>query len=324
MHEFSFEKPEETLHRGIVEAVPLATDGALQTLGHRRAATTHDRRQAEAGQPIEGGSARSQASLDHRRQRVADIHHHREADDLGRTVEVAERNSHLAKLWMLHLHINLFLSDNALRRPMHESYVWQCPDRKRRPGGRRSLTLAPRLGRRCAGRKSFPRTFADWQIPRAQAPHGMLHPSHRKSAPTLGSRRTRRRRRHLNTVDSQGHREQSFLHLSGSPTVQHAPWEHAPGTCPMEHLPSAARERPRARAAGRDRPSRCGSRRWRRLDGRRVRDRGSRPGPSDRLGGRPSLLLYFPAVPARATLLQDSGWTALSIPTMYDVRCRSC
>ena len=245
MHEFSFEKPEEILHRGIVEAVPLATDGALQTLGHRRAATTHDRRQAEAGQPIEGGSARSQASLDHRRQRVADIHHHREADDLGRTVEVAERNSHLAKLWMLHLHINLFLSDNTLRRPTHESYVWQCPDRKRRPGGRRSLTLAPRLGRRCAGRNSFPRTFADWQIPRAQAPHGMLHPSHRKSAPTLGSRRTRRRRRHLNTVDSQGHREQSFLHLSGSPTVQHAHWEHAPGTCPVEHWPSAARERAR-------------------------------------------------------------------------------
>ena len=26
--------------------------------------------------------------------------------------------------------------------------------------------------RRCAGRKRFPRTFADWQIPRAQAPHG--------------------------------------------------------------------------------------------------------------------------------------------------------
>ena len=63
----------------------------------------------------------------------------------------------------------------------------------------------------------------------------MFHPSHRKSAPTLASRRARRRRRYLNTVDSQGHREQSFLHLSGSPTVQHAPWEHAAGTRPVEH-----------------------------------------------------------------------------------------
>ena len=42
------------------------------------------------------------------RQRVADIHHHREADDLWRTVEIAEGISHLAKLWMPHLHINPF------------------------------------------------------------------------------------------------------------------------------------------------------------------------------------------------------------------------
>jgi len=28
------------------------------------------------------------------RQRVADVHHHRETDDLGRTVEAAERISH--------------------------------------------------------------------------------------------------------------------------------------------------------------------------------------------------------------------------------------
>ena len=47
------------------------------------------------------------------RQWVADIHHHREADDFGRTVEVAEGISHLAKLWMPHLRINPFLSDNA-------------------------------------------------------------------------------------------------------------------------------------------------------------------------------------------------------------------
>ena len=47
------------------------------------------------------------------RQRVADIHHHREADDLGRTVEVAKEIWHLAKLWIPHLHINPFLSDNA-------------------------------------------------------------------------------------------------------------------------------------------------------------------------------------------------------------------
>ena len=318
MHEFSFEKPEETLHRGIVEAVPLATE-----LGHRRAATTHDRRQAEAGQPIEGGSARSQASLDHRRQRVADIHHHREADDLGRAVEVAERNSHLAKLWMLHLHINLFLSDNALRRPMHESYVWQCPDRKRRPSGRRSLTLAPLLGRRCAGRKSFPRTFADWQIPRAQAPHGCStlaivsqHPHLVAVEPGVGA--VTKILLILKAIENNSFSICQVRRRCNTP----------PGNTPLEHaLWNICPARPvsvRARAAGRDRPSRCGSRRWRRLDGRRVRDRGSRPGPSDRLGGRPSLLLYFPAVPARATLLQDSGWTALSIPTMYDVRCRSC
>ena len=51
------------------------------------------------------------------RQWVADIHHHREADDFGRTVEVAEGISHLAKLWMPHLRINPFLSDNALAPP---------------------------------------------------------------------------------------------------------------------------------------------------------------------------------------------------------------
>ena len=42
------------------------------------------------------------------RQRVADIHHHRDADDLGRTVEIAEGISHPAKLWMPHLQINPF------------------------------------------------------------------------------------------------------------------------------------------------------------------------------------------------------------------------
>ena len=51
------------------------------------------------------------------RQWVADIHHHREADDFGRTVEVAEGISHLAKLWMPHLRINPFLSDNAVHSP---------------------------------------------------------------------------------------------------------------------------------------------------------------------------------------------------------------
>ena len=47
------------------------------------------------------------------RQRVADIHHHREPDDLWRTVEIAEGVLHLVKLWMPHLHINPFLSDNT-------------------------------------------------------------------------------------------------------------------------------------------------------------------------------------------------------------------
>ena len=48
------------------------------------------------------------------RQRVADIHHHREPDDLWRTVEIAEGVLHLVKLWMPHLHINPFLSDNTV------------------------------------------------------------------------------------------------------------------------------------------------------------------------------------------------------------------
>ena len=46
------------------------------------------------------------------RQRVADIIHHREADDLRRAAEIAERIPHLAKLWVPLLHINPFLSDN--------------------------------------------------------------------------------------------------------------------------------------------------------------------------------------------------------------------
>ena len=49
-----------------------------------------------------------------RRQWVADIWHHREADDFRRTVEITEGISHPAKLWMPHLPINPFLSDNAL------------------------------------------------------------------------------------------------------------------------------------------------------------------------------------------------------------------
>ena len=52
------------------------------------------------------------------RQRVANIHHHREPDDLGCTVEITEGVLHLVKLWMPHLrmphlHINPFLSDTT-------------------------------------------------------------------------------------------------------------------------------------------------------------------------------------------------------------------
>ena len=32
------------------------------------------------------------------RQRIADVHHHSQADDLGRTVEISERSSQLTKL----------------------------------------------------------------------------------------------------------------------------------------------------------------------------------------------------------------------------------
>ena len=47
------------------------------------------------------------------RQRVADRHHRPEPDDLWRTVEIAEGVLHLVKLWMPHLHITPFLSDNT-------------------------------------------------------------------------------------------------------------------------------------------------------------------------------------------------------------------
>ena len=47
------------------------------------------------------------------RQRVADIYHHREADDLGRTVEVAERIVHRRELRDLTFQLNPIYSDIA-------------------------------------------------------------------------------------------------------------------------------------------------------------------------------------------------------------------
>jgi hypothetical protein len=50
------------------------------------------------------------------RQRIADIHHHREADDLGRTVEISEGIAHRRRLRILARRLKPIYSDNALRR----------------------------------------------------------------------------------------------------------------------------------------------------------------------------------------------------------------
>ena len=50
------------------------------------------------------------------RQRIADIHHHREADHLGRAVEIAEGISHRRRLENLARWLKPIYSDNALGR----------------------------------------------------------------------------------------------------------------------------------------------------------------------------------------------------------------
>jgi hypothetical protein len=47
------------------------------------------------------------------RQRIADIHHHREADDLGRTVEISEGITHRRTLRNAPAQLKLIYSDNA-------------------------------------------------------------------------------------------------------------------------------------------------------------------------------------------------------------------
>jgi hypothetical protein len=47
------------------------------------------------------------------RQRIADVHHHRQADDLGRTVEIAEGILQPPKLWILTSRLKTGCSDNA-------------------------------------------------------------------------------------------------------------------------------------------------------------------------------------------------------------------
>ena len=49
------------------------------------------------------------------RQRIADIHHHREADDLGRTVEISEGIAHRRRLRMSPARLKPIYSDNAMR-----------------------------------------------------------------------------------------------------------------------------------------------------------------------------------------------------------------
>ena len=83
------------------------------------------------------------------RQRVANIHHHREADDLWRTVEIAEGISHLAKLWMPHLHINPFCLTTPLRylRPQFLSSYRRSATRGRPASPKKGASLyCPRTG----------------------------------------------------------------------------------------------------------------------------------------------------------------------------------
>lgn len=47
------------------------------------------------------------------RERIANVHHHREADDLGRTVEIAERIAHRGKLRIAPAPLKPVYSDNA-------------------------------------------------------------------------------------------------------------------------------------------------------------------------------------------------------------------
>jgi hypothetical protein len=47
------------------------------------------------------------------RQRIADIHHHREADHFGRTVEIAEGIAHRRRLSILARRLKPIYSDNA-------------------------------------------------------------------------------------------------------------------------------------------------------------------------------------------------------------------
>jgi hypothetical protein len=48
------------------------------------------------------------------RQWIADIHHHREADDLGRTVEITEGIAHRRRLGMPPARLKPIYSDNAV------------------------------------------------------------------------------------------------------------------------------------------------------------------------------------------------------------------
>jgi hypothetical protein len=59
-------------------------------------------------QTILGGGSTPQ------RKRIPDVHHHREADNLGRTVEISERILHLLKLPTAIAQLKKFCSDKAV------------------------------------------------------------------------------------------------------------------------------------------------------------------------------------------------------------------
>ena len=53
-----------------------------------------------------------------KRQRIADVQHHREADDFGRTVEITEGVFHPPKLRNSPYRLKPLYSDNAIGRPI--------------------------------------------------------------------------------------------------------------------------------------------------------------------------------------------------------------
>ena len=74
------------------------------------------------------------------RERIADVHHHREADHLGRAVEAAEGIAHRRRLWIAPSRLKPICFDNADRNPVWRGQAYplagaaQTARPQRRPG----------------------------------------------------------------------------------------------------------------------------------------------------------------------------------------------